>query len=359
MKQKHVIRKIKNGLFTGGLLMTLGLTSCYPGNQVSVAYAQDLEKPTLIAAISDGMLSIQANGPDYEIQKIFVNGYEFDGIEEGKLDIQLQQFDAGYQEFTVQAMDQAGVMSEVYTVPNPYYTSVEDQKSGDQVPAMELPVSAVATEPEEAVATVTEHVRTNKKMADSGTESEIEAPKENLSEGQNEWEKEFYTIQTASEKTFYLIIDRSGETETVHFLTDVSENDLLNTVANTSQTMPKNSAVAENRRSVTENALPRDEKEETQEKNTDETDSNVPEEEKGPENSSVTGTYLFLGGIGAAVIGVWYYLKRMRKKNEDFLDEDDDDDDEEAEEEAYEPEIADTKEENFLDEDDAEEGELP
>lgn len=39
MKQKYVIRKIKNGLFTGGLLITLGLTSCYPGNQVSVAYA--------------------------------------------------------------------------------------------------------------------------------------------------------------------------------------------------------------------------------------------------------------------------------------------------------------------------------
>lgn len=35
--------------------------------------------------------------------------------------------------------------------------------------------------------------------------------------------KEFYTIQTASEKVFYLVIDRDGEDEKVYFLTEVSE----------------------------------------------------------------------------------------------------------------------------------------
>lgn len=41
--------------------------------------------------------------------------------------------------------------------------------------------------------------------------------------------KEFYTIQTASDKVFYLIIDRDEDEEMVYFLTEISENDLLNT----------------------------------------------------------------------------------------------------------------------------------
>ena len=48
---------------------------------------------------------------------------------------------------------------------------------------------------------------------------------------QSEQGKEFYTIQTASDKVFYLIIDRDGEEEMVYFLTEITENDLLNTTS--------------------------------------------------------------------------------------------------------------------------------
>ena len=43
----------------------------------------------------------------------------------------------------------------------------------------------------------------------------------------------------------YLIIDRDGEEEMVYFLTEITENDLLNATSDNSETLPKNSAALE------------------------------------------------------------------------------------------------------------------
>lgn len=61
----------------------------------------DFTKPTLNAAVSDGLLSIQAHDTDSGIKAIYVNGYEFTEHTNGALNIRLQQFDAGYQYFTI------------------------------------------------------------------------------------------------------------------------------------------------------------------------------------------------------------------------------------------------------------------
>ena len=82
----------------------------------------DFTKPTLNAAVSDGLLSIQAHDTDSGIKAIYVNGYEFTEHTNGALNIRLQQFDAGYQYFTISAMDNAGNTSEIYKTANPYYT---------------------------------------------------------------------------------------------------------------------------------------------------------------------------------------------------------------------------------------------
>lgn len=74
----------------------------------------DFTKPTLNAAVSDGLLSVQAHDMDSGIKAVYVNGYEFTELTNGVLNIRLQQFDAGYQYFTISAMDNAGNMSEVY-----------------------------------------------------------------------------------------------------------------------------------------------------------------------------------------------------------------------------------------------------
>ena len=312
----------------------------------------DFTKPTLNAAVSDGLLSVQAHDTDSGIKAVYVNGYEFTELTNGVLNIRLQRFDAGYQYFTISAMDNAGNMSEVYKTANPYYTDPEKEDSSEKNPAEQLPVSAEATKPSSATAQVTEHTKTD---SDGNTVSELspaEQKKQAMAEAaasekkeesgekeKSETGKEFYTIQTASEKVFYLIIDRDGEEEMVYFLTEVTENDLLNVTANNSETLPKNSAALESAIPVTEGALPNNNGEQgTEEEPAEEptesgeeesTEEPEPEPEKTEENPMAT--YIILGIVAAAAIGGGYYFKVVRKKKEEFLDEDDDEEDEEEE----------------------------
>ena len=307
----------------------------------------DFTKPTLNAAVSDGLLSVQAHDTDSGIKAVYVNGYEFTELTNGVLNIRLQQFDAGYQYFTISAMDNAGNMSEVYKTKNPYYKDPADES--DENPAKQLPASAEATKPGNATATVTEHTRTD---SDGNTISQTPEEQkkqefakadaaEKAESGEKEKEpsgqgKEFYTIQTASDKVFYLIIDRDGEEEMVYFLTEITENDLLNATSDNSETLPKNSAALESAIPVSEGALPNNNGEqETEEELTEEPDGEEnteepePEPEKAEENPMAT--YIILGVVAVIAIGGGYYFKVVRKKKEEFLDEDDDEEDEEEE----------------------------
>ena len=327
----------------------------------------DFTKPTLNAAVSDGLLSIQAHDTDSGIKAVYVNGYEFTELTNGVLNIRLQQFDAGYQYFTISAMDNAGNMSEVYKTANPYYTDPEKEDGNEKNPAEQLPVNAQATKPSSATAQVTEHTKTD---SDGNTVSEnslAEQKKQAMAEAaasegkeesgekeKSETGKEFYTIQTASEKVFYLIIDRDGEEEMVYFLTEVTENDLLNVTADNSETLPKNSAALESAIPVSEGALPNNNGEQkTEEELTEEPDGNgeedteepEPEPEKAEENPMAT--YIILGVVAVIAIG-GYYFKVVRKKKEEFLDEDDDEDDEEEEYEDDDDEENEDSEDDFF-----------
>ena len=311
----------------------------------------DFTKPTLNAAVSDGLLSIQAHDTDSGIKAVYVNGYEFTELTNGVLNIRLQQFDAGYQYFTISAMDNAGNMSEVYKTANPYYTDPEKADGNEKNPAEHLPVNAQATKPSSATAQVTEHTKTDSdgntvsenSLAEQKKQAMAEASASEKAEESGEKEKsetgkEFYTIQTASEKVFYLIIDRDGEEEMVYFLTEVTENDLLNVTADNSETLPKNSAALESAIPVTEGALPNNNGEqETEEEPAEEaaeggeenTEEPEPEPEKTGENPAAT--YIILGIVAVAAIGGGYYFKVVKKKKEEFLDEDDEEEDEEEE----------------------------
>jgi hypothetical protein len=326
----------------------------------------DTTKPTLNAAVSDGLLSVQVHDTDSGAKAVYVNGYEFTELTNGTLNIRLQQFDAGYEYFNISAMDNAGNMSEVYKTKNPYYKDPADES--DENLAEQLPVNAEATKPGNATATVTEHTKTD---GDGNTVSQTPeeqkkqefakadaAEKEETAESgdtekkQSEQGKEFYTIQTASDKVFYLIIDRDGEEEMVYFLTEITENDLLNATSGNSETLPKNSAALESAIPAGESALPNNngekpEDEQQTEENTGETENTEDEEsteETGPEEKAAEPnpviSYILMGALAIAFIGGAYYFKVVRKKKEDFIeDEDEDDEDqEEYENEDEEPE---------------------
>ena len=153
----------------------------------------------------------------------------------------------------------------------------------------------------------------------------------------------FYTIQTANDKVFYLIIDRDGDEELVYFLTEITENDLLNATSDNSDTLPKNSAALESAIPVTEGALPNNntvQKTEPEEntENAESTEESAEDAESmevttKPEQENPAASYILMGGLAAAFIGAAYYFKVVRKKKEDFLDEDDEEDEEEYENE--------------------------
>ena len=311
----------------------------------------DFTKPTLNAAVSDGLLSVQAHDTDSGIKAVYVNGNEFKELTNGVLNIRLQQFDAGYQYFTISAMDNAGNMSEVYKTANPYYTDPEKADGNEKNPAEQLPVSAQATKPSSATAQVTEHTKTDSDGNTVSENSPAEQKKQAMAEAassekkeesgekeKSETGKEFYTIQTASEKVFYLIIDRDGEEEVVYFLTEVTENDLLNVTADNSDTLPQNSAALESAIPVTEGALPnnngeQETEEEPAEEAAEDGEENTEEPEPKPEKTgeNPAATYIILGIVAVAAIGGGYYFKVAKKKKEEFIDEDDDEEDEEEE----------------------------
>ena len=309
----------------------------------------DFTKPTLNAAVSDGLLSIQAHDTDSGIKAIYVNGYEFTEHTNGALNIRLQQFDAGYQYFTISAMDNAGNISEIYKTANPYYTDPETKDSNEKDLAEQLPVDASATKPSSATAQVTEHTKTDSNgntISETGTGTGTSSTKHSPGAGDttdsadkssesstSEQGKELYTIQTASEKVFYLVIDRDGDEEKVYFLTEVSENDLLNTTSDNSETLPKNSAALESAIPVKDAALDNNNNDatgnkkqdaETVEENTEDSTEEGSEPETTEQKQDGSGfSYLIMGIAAAAVIGVVYVIK-AKKKKENFIDDDDD-----------------------------------
>ncbi len=336
----------------------------------------DTSKPTLNAAISDGLLTVQAVDNESGVKIIYVNGYEFTDITNGTLNIRLSQFDAGYEYFTISAMDAAGNMSEVYKTKNPYYK--DPNSDDDSNPAEQLPVNAQPTNPSSATANVTQHTQTDANgNTTSQTPSSSRTPEEekkeefakadeeeaSLSENSTGEEmdlgKEFYTIQAASGKVFYLIIDRDGEEEVVYFLTEITENDLLNVTTNNSETLPKNSAALESQIPVTESALPNNntDYEETKEvetpvENTEDEVSEEPaeeeatEEEVEPVKSNPLVGYLIMGIFGVGIIGVAYYFKVVKKKQDgDFVEDEDEEEEDEYESDSEESE----KEDDFFD----------
>lgn len=317
----------------------------------------DTTKPTLNAAVSDGLLSVQVHDTDSGAKAVYVNGYEFTDLTNGTLNIRLQQFDAGYEYFTISAMDNAGNMSEIYKTKNPYYKDPADES--DENPAEQLPVNAEATKPGSATATVTEHTKTDsngtttsrtslaqqKKQAMAEADAAEKAENENIADGQSEQGKEFYTIQTATDKVFYLIIDRDGEEEMVYFLTEITENDLLNVTSDNSETLPKNSAALESAIPTTDSALPNNnaetnKNEEENEENTEDTEetreNEIEQEPDLAEQANPMLSYLLMGGLAVVVIGGAYYFKVICKKKEDFIEDEDDSEEYENEDEETE-----------------------
>ena len=307
----------------------------------------DETKPVLNAAIQDGILNIQAEDRDSGVKAIYVNGYEFTEFKNGTLSIRLQRFDAGYEYFTIQAVDYAGNQSNRYKLENPYYS--KEKEDDEKSMAEQLPTDAVPSNPMDAVAYVTEHI---KLRSASDRTTEVQEDTERI-----EKSKEFYTIQTKTDKVFYLIIDRAGEEETVYFLTEISENDLLNVTSDNREVLPQNSVAVESAIPMVDSELSNQEKEvENKEKETEsmKNKNGTVGKEMDAIKETQKKTYLVIGVLALIGIGVGYYFKVVKKKKEKFIEEDEEEAETVYEKEEEEVEV---NEDDFFDQQDEEENE--
>ena len=386
MNEKITIRIA--ALFTALILVLTAVTPAYAAGDTTI--------PTLTAVVNNGMLTVDATDDATGISAIYVNGFEFTDLTDGSLTIRMQQYDTGYQYFTMQAKDGAGNLSEVYRVNNPYYT-FPDEDNGEEVEDPSLPTDANPTKPSNAEGEVTDHVKTDNhgnktdrrsrsssstsssssstKSSSSSTKSSSSSTKKSGVEEDDEEEdmevdsaskitaegREFYTIMTKTGKVFYLVIDRTKDEETVHFLTDITENDLLNATEDNKSTLPQNSAVvikdagladmsagsgrdgeeapekeeiSVSEDSVSEDSLLIDDAEEAE-----------PEEEVSPLKSFMRNNLVLILTLGISVLAVIIYgaVKILGKDEDDDYEEDEEQEDEE-DEEAY-PEGAEDEEE--------------
>lgn len=145
--------------------------------------------------------------------------------------------------------------------------------------------------------------------------------------------KQFLTIQTKNGNTFFMVLDRSNNTENVYMLSMIDENDLAEFIGETKEEPEQEQPSV---------IIPETEKPSVQEEPETETE---PEEKKGGMNMGALLAVIVLLACG---IGGYYYVKVLKPRQEDdeadgedlefydggaYINEDQDDSDEEGEDE--------------------------
>lgn len=319
------------------------------------AFSSDTAKPTLEATLSGGIITVVAKDTESGIQKITVNGTDYTTFTDDALRIQLTQSDFATEQFVFTATDEAGNVSDRYVMDNPYYnwsnggsaetgtntaaggtnasgrvsqgtpsgvsastattvsggtgSTASSRSSDGSTVSSPLPQKAEATQPTEATGTVIDRSGTAAKAVEASGEEVEKVTQTAEQDG-----KGFYTIQTKSGKTFYLIVDNTKNTENVYLLTEVSEQDLMNFNLPDTVTLPDAGAVrAEPEKKATVTPLP-----------TAEVTQKEPKPVM-PEKKNPLVSKILIGLIIGSVIGAGYYFKFYRPKHEQSFDEDDED----------------------------------
>ncbi|HGC6829571.1 TPA: CD1107 family mobile element protein [Streptococcus agalactiae] len=183
-------------------------------------------------------------------------------------------------------------------------------------------VNSLATQENKARGSVIENVDMNGK--DITPSGDIEKDKENPVDV-----RQFLTFQTKSGKTMHLIVDHSSNQDNVRLLTEVGEQDLLNMI----ESEDKNTIKVEE---------PKKEEVKKEEPKT------VPVKE---EKKSGIGSFLIVALVIGGVVGVGYYFKVVKAKEDRMLEDFEEDDEDYISESEDEYDNEESHEEP-LDEDD-------
>ena len=244
----------------------------------------DLEIPTVKAYMDGELMYITAADEISGVKSITVNNKAFTELGNGTMCVNVKDLESTDEYFQIYSNDVAGNKSKEFKVKNPYY--VGEIESGQQDQSLDNPDSVEATDPTEARGTVTEDVTTTK---------------------DGEVIKEFYTVD-ASGKTFYIIVDKSQNSDNVYLLTEAGVNDLLNFV-------DYNGVDVQNG-DVPMYEVPSSKREIVVDEDVETTDEEPVKEEKTETKSNSSAMFIIV--ILIAGVGVGYYFYKNKKRKEDL-----------------------------------------
>ena len=160
--------------------------------------------------------------------------------------------------------------------------------------------TAEAAESEDAPADSADAVTENTESGTAFSTPGTATLQDSITDGSS---KEFYTIRTANNNTFYLVIDKSATSNNVYMLSAVDENDLTEFLSDEElEALKENS---EN--SKTGVVLPETTKESTETESSAVPEVTKPAEEKKSSSMKTVMTMILLLALGA--VGAYYYFK--------------------------------------------------
>jgi hypothetical protein len=306
------------------LFLIMALTLCVGAFLFSTAAyaAADNTPPTVRAWINGDLLHVEAFD-DTGVEAAYINSARVNYRVDGSFDLLLRDYAGSDKTISVYAVDFAGNKSNVVELNNPYYTAPTTTPAPTTpspapttpaptpkpaAPATPSPEPTVSPEPEPTPEPSQSAIPAEQKpFTPDGTGTVVD----NVVEQNG---KEFFTITTEDDNTFYLIIDRQRDTENVYLLNAVTEADLM--------------ALAE-KGGTSQSAIPTPEPE--VKPTPDPTPTPEPEPEPPAKDKSNGGMILIILLVVAGTGGAGYYFKILKPRQEaaaspdSFEDEDDED----------------------------------
>ena len=206
----------------------------------------DRTAPTVKTGIGGRVLRVEASDELSGVEAIYIDGERFTDLTNGSLDVPLRDLGDDYDQFSIQAVDEAGNKSRTAQVKNPNYKAPATNK-GEEKPTTSTPAPTPTPAPTTPPASGNSGgTATGGSSGSAGGGPSAVKPSEPAEPGEEKEPnpftpegtgevvdnatdgdgKEFFTITTADESVFYLVIDRQRETENVYFLNAVTLADL-------------------------------------------------------------------------------------------------------------------------------------
>ncbi len=316
----------------------------------------DREAPTVRARIDGRSLRAETDDALSGAEYIYVNGYSFDELTNGTLDIRVKEYvDADEGEIFVYAVDYAGNRSKTVTVKNPYYEPPQSSTASSAPPASSAPAAQPPAAPV-SQAPVTQAPAAPVVSAPAASQPAASVPAQAAEPAQSDADRdsvtptdgtgtvtensiktpeqrEFFSITTEAGNDFHIVVDKQKADKNVYLLSEVTEDDLAG-LAKPSETAP-----AAEPPPVEPAPLSEPEPEpEVEPEPEPEPEPAEPE----PAPPSDTGMYVIILILAVAFGGGVYYFKIVRpKKDAPYAGDEDEDMDMEMEDEPDYPEYPD------------------